>query len=307
MPKSESSFWSQGDVITGLSGKAEYKVERKLGEGANGQVFLVTRYGGRFAMKIGNAGPRFQSEIATLKKLSPRTEQDRPLFIGSDVLIADGIKRPYYLMSYIQGCSLASYLEQKGLNQLYVIGYKLLRKLWLNHRQGFAFGDLKPSNIVVSGSGDIDLIDYGGATRFGGHIRQFTEVYDREYWNCGSRRADFSYDLFSFAMLFMQMSGAAYPGRGDVPILPQHRNAAELLQAVRDNEVSRPAESVLKKMILGEYQDMRKALEDWRGLLAAQGMAPNPKPSLGFHGWFGGIIGISVVMLIGFVWMACIN
>ena len=51
-------------------------------------------------------------------------------------------------------------------------------------------------NVIVADYGHVELVDYGGVTAVGKSIRQFTEIYDRGYWNAGSRAADASMIYF---------------------------------------------------------------------------------------------------------------
>jgi serine/threonine protein kinase len=265
-----------GMSIRGKWNKTTYYIERKLGEGANGHVYLVSRGKGlkrdRYALKIGFSSSDLQSEINLLKKLEPQAGQ-RSFFLEADDFINGGDLFSFYVMQYIKGISLSAFIEQKGLDWLYLTGYYLLLQLSNIHMRGFAFCDVKPSNTVVSAFGHVELIDYGGASPFGKSVRQFTEIYDRGYWNCGSRTADSGYDLFAFTILFMQLADAALPGKEQVT-LPQNRSRAELHQAIEDSKSCRPIAPVLHGMVDGKYVDSRKALEDWRRRMHTIGLIP---------------------------------
>src|SRR5690606_7564937 len=108
---------------------------------------------------------------------------------------------PFYVMRYIEGIHPAKFLRENGEDWFAVIGYRILGKLAELHAHGYGFGDLKSDNILVSGYGTTELIDYGGLTSFGKSVRQLSERYDRGYWRAGSRVADAEYDLFAFAVL----------------------------------------------------------------------------------------------------------
>ena len=79
---------------------------------------------------------------------------------------------------------------------------------------------------MVSAYGSVELIDYGGVSPFG-RVKQFTEWYDRGYWNAGSRTGDISYDLFSFAVMCIGLLDEKSLREASCQ-LPQTRSVADL-------------------------------------------------------------------------------
>ena len=281
MDTTEQSALSPGDVIVGVRHRTSYRIARMLGAGANGQVYLAT-YGRKAkpcAIKLGAPGSDLELESALLREVSPKTMYGQPFFWLADSVVWEGTERPFYVMSYVEGQSLSSFIEQRAVHWLYLTGYHILRKLAVTHGKGYVFGDLKSSNLIVSPEGRIELVDYGAAALMGSILRQITELYDREYWNCGSRQADCGYDLFSFALLFMQHAGAALPGSPEMQVLPQHRSLAELEQAVMENDNCRPVANVLKSMLAGRYTNSRQALDEWRQAIGRIGIVPKVETS----------------------------
>lgn len=254
----------EGSTIRGLRTKAEYTVERLLGEGSKGQVYLV---GGsdsrRYALKLARDSRSLAAEIQCLKKLSPRIQRSRPFFVAADECMIDRRLRPFYVMAFVQGESMFEAARAERGHSFYMTGYYLLRKLDVLHRRGYAFGDLKPSNVLVGADGAVSLIDYGGVTVFGQPIRQCTELYDRASWQCGARIADAGYDLFAFALVHMQLADAL----PDDPGLPQMRSGAQLVRALQSSRLDVETARVLARMINGEYRSAAAALNDWRELL----------------------------------------
>ena len=198
-----------GSVVTGKWRQGRYRVERLLGEGANGKVYLVQNEREWLAMKIGVDAVDLQSEINVLKSMAKQQAQsagrERFLYDVDDLLGPDGKEYPFYTMRYIRGTTLTGYLQEHGLEWFPLVGLNLLGKLSKLHAAGWVFGDLKMENVLVADYGHVELVDFGGATSIGKSIRQFTEIYDRGYWNSGSRSADPRYDLFSFGVLCIQI------------------------------------------------------------------------------------------------------
>ncbi|MCK9906216.1 serine/threonine-protein kinase, partial [Frankia sp. Cpl3] len=98
------------------------------------------------------------------------------------------------------------YIERVGTEWAPVMLVQLLARLQVLHSHGWVFGDLKPENIIVTRTEkQVRLIDFGGVTKLGNAVRQFTEEYDRATWQAGDRRAEISYDLFSLAMVMIRL------------------------------------------------------------------------------------------------------
>ncbi|WP_226991748.1 serine/threonine protein kinase [Paenibacillus sabinae] len=263
---------SPGDVIVGKWRGNRYVVERLLGQGANGTVYLVSREGRRekYALKIGYDALDLQSEINVLTSLqSCRARQDwrdrkaSPLasyFLESDDAAEGGF--PFYVMRYVQGMPLHYFLSRKGSSWLGLIGLKLLERLRGLHECGFIFGDLKPENIVVSEYGEAELIDFGGAGPIGRSVKQFTEWHDRGFWNAGSRIGDEGYDLFAFAVLCLRLLDETGMKQA-VRQLPQTRSAEDLVKLA--NKLSdKKLASWLRTALKGGFSSSKQARDLWR-------------------------------------------
>lgn len=271
MTNIDGGLLPEGGKIRGKRTKAEYTVERLLGEGAKGRVYLVIGAdGSRYALKLGRETHSLAAEVECLRRLAPRIQRSKPFFVGSDEWVNGGRTRPFYVMAFVQGEPLSAAVQAEGRDSYYMTGYYLLRKLAVLHRRGYAFGDLKPSNVLVGEGGAVSLIDYGGVTVFGEPIRQCTELYDRASWQSGSRVADARYDLFAFALVYMQLGGAL----PDEAELPQMRSRAQLVQSLRSGKLDARISALLARMVSGEYGTAAAALDDWRKLLRGESAKP---------------------------------
>ena len=252
-----------GAFIHGRWNRRRYRVERLLGEGANGRVYLVSAGTAMFALKTGHDMLDLQSEVNVLKSLAQSSDSFRDYFVDADDAEWQGETIPFYVMKYVRGQSLSDFLKAQGPEWLYVIGYHLLRKLNELHRHGWVFGDLKVENMIISEYGRVELVDYGGVSAIGKSIKQFTEIYDRGYWRAGSRVADEGYDLFSFAVLCLQITGE--PGKSDyAQVLPQNRGKDYLLDELKQRPLLHNVAPVLEKAIRGQYRSSAEASLEWR-------------------------------------------
>lgn len=193
--------------IIGRWNKNKYEVVRELGRGANGIVYQVTRDNQYYACKCSSDLTTIQMEINVLQHFARTRER----FYGSFLLDADdflwnGQLYSYYIMPYFKGVTLDRWIRQKGRGEAARCINHLLERVGPIHEAGYAFGDIKAANVLVSpGSGEVTLIDFGGVTPFGQGIRQYTEQYDQGVWKGASRKADQIYDLFSISILFLEL------------------------------------------------------------------------------------------------------
>src|SRR5699024_12669469 len=105
-------------------------------------------------------------------------------------------------MEYLQGESMASFIQKNGQAWIGVLMLQLLKDLEQLHQSGWVFGDLKAENLLVTDSPPrIRWVDVGGTTQIGRAIREYTEFYERGYWGLGSRRAEPGYDLVALVMV----------------------------------------------------------------------------------------------------------
>jgi serine/threonine protein kinase len=285
---------SPGTVIEGKWNGRKYSVEQLLGEGANGKVYLVRQGKSVFALKLGFQALDLQSEVNVLQDVSKNKEQQSPFLIDVDDLHFEGEDIPFYVMQYIRGRHIQDYVDRHGEDWLFLIGTNLLKQLHELHRYGWVFGDLKLENIIITEYGKVELIDYGGTTPMGKSVKQFTEIYDRGYWNCGSRNADFQYDLFSMALLFIMLCDTKKRISSSIPLLPQHREADYLIGVVEECQALKPLQPVLKKIILQQYRSTDEVIEEWKRCLMK--VHRLPKLTIPPTRWIGGAFVASMAM-----------
>ncbi len=150
-----------------------YIVERELGEGGMGTVYL-----GRHTV--------LNQQVA-IKVLSPLLARDKALrerFI-QEANIQAGLRhpgivqvltaemegeQPSLVMEYIEGKSLSEVLEMRGalpVEDALKIMEQVLSAVGYAHRQGVIHRDLKPSNVMVMATGEAKVTDFGIAKVLG--------------------------------------------------------------------------------------------------------------------------------------------
>ncbi len=287
--------------------KRPYEVLGELGRGANGTVYLAISQGRRLAVKVGPDPFDILMEANLLKSVSAaRGMRIGPVLCDVDDVRLEGKSYTFYAMEYLEGERLDEYVRRVGSEWTAVLIVQLLFRLSVLHAQGWIFGDLKPENvIVVRLDRQVRLIDFGGVTKQGRAVRQFTEEYDRAYWQAGDRRAEAAYDLFSLAVLMIRLTLGT---EGWKRLRTEKRHVQTLCDIIREHENLSPYRVPLVRALLGKYgsaeamkQDMLAAIRD-RTHAAPTGRGRGSAAGK----WIGGLFVASLLLLAGslyLVWM----
>ncbi len=245
-----------GDVIRGKWTGHMWRVEREIGRGANGIVYLVTGAIGQAALKFADSAS-VASETNTLKSLERvRGTSPGPFFIEADDAEKEGRIYPFYIMEYISGPMLHTFMINKKKEWAFVLLIRLLDFLGPLHQASKIMGDLKPENFIVADSSHkIRAVDMGGITKQGRSVKEYTSLYDRAAWQAGTRKAEPSYDLFAVAVLTAALveKKRTQEALGDVE---------KLAGIIDSSPVLCLAGPVLKKAIRSEYHDAQLMKKD---------------------------------------------
>jgi serine/threonine-protein kinase len=265
--------WKRQDIdirpgmrIKGKWHGKHYTVKKKLGEGAVGTVYLCESNGRPVALKMSDQGASMTVEVNVLQSLKKVQGNllGPSLLDVDDWVAATGAKYAFYVMEYLQGESLTTFIKRHGGNWVGVFMLQLLDGLEQLHHAGWIFGDLKTENLlVITNPPSIRWVDVGGTTRVGRAIKEYTEFYDRGYWEMGTRRAEPSYDLFALVMIFLHVY---YPRRFDKGAHPEKM----LMHKLHGARVLAPYREPFKKAIKGKYQTSTEMKQDITIILKRQ-------------------------------------
>lgn len=262
--------FTPGTVVTGASYGGQYTIQSLIGRGANGNVYLVRTAGGQqAALKAGPERPALKTEVEVLAELKKREFENgsrRSFLLDADRFETEGRFIPFYVMKFVRGVAIDAYIRKYGYRQIGTAGLGLLDRLSELHQAGFIFGDLKPCHVLVEESGEVELVDYGGASPIGENVKQYSGWYDRKYWNAGSHKADPGYDLFAFAVLCMHVFDERGLRRLDAALLPQTRSAEDLIQLAGRIPPLQPFEPWFDRALRGGFGSSREASAHWKAL-----------------------------------------
>ncbi|NMD72206.1 serine/threonine protein kinase [Bacillus sp. DNRA2] len=238
-----------GTIIEGKWHQNRYTIVKELGNGANGIVYLARAANQKqVAIKMSDNSMSITSEVNVLKSFAKvQGSTLGPSLLDVDDWVRRTGKISFYVMEYIEGPDLLSYIQKKGQEWTNVLILQLLSDLDQLHQNGWVFGDLKPENLIVSGPPpQIRCIDVGGTTIKGRAIKEYTEFFDRGYWGLGSRKAEPSYDLFAVAMI---MINTIYPKR----FKKTSGGILQLKEMIRQKSELRKLDGVLLNALQGNY------------------------------------------------------
>src|SRR5688572_4890610 len=144
---------------------SHYRIERGLGEGGMGEVFVARdlELQRDVAIKIlrpqletGELRERFWREARAAAQLNHRN-----ICQVYEVLEIAG--RPGIVMELLEGETLADRLARVPLSaaEAVSVGIEVLEALAALHRRSFVHRDVKPSNVFLLADGRVKLLDFG--------------------------------------------------------------------------------------------------------------------------------------------------
>jgi eukaryotic-like serine/threonine-protein kinase len=162
----------QAEEIIGTVLDRRYRIERLLGEGGMGMVYLGehVRTGRKCAVKLlppeaaddVAAAQRFEREARVLGGLG------HPGIVGVHDFSETADGRPFFVMDYLKGEDLAQRLAQVGTldwEDTKKVVDEISAALWAAHQAGILHRDLKPGNVFLAQSPAaperVVLLDFG--------------------------------------------------------------------------------------------------------------------------------------------------
>ncbi len=221
------SLAASGNVTTGQSLGGRYLLERVLGEGGMGVVFVATDQevkGETFAIKVLKSEIRDRPESWGLLREEVRKTRalHHPNIAGVYSLNSDrsGI---YMLMEYLEGKTLSALIDEdfgRGmpLMRAWPLIHDIGAALAYAHDHSVIHSDLKPSNVIVTTSAKAKLVDFGIARAARGGTGRFDPsvlgALTPSYASCEmleGRPPDQSDDVYAFGCVIYEMLSGKHP------------------------------------------------------------------------------------------------
>jgi serine/threonine protein kinase/Tfp pilus assembly protein PilF len=145
-----------------------WTILRPLGRGGMGIVYLVRRSDGSFDRE---AALKVLPHAASSPEAIRRFEQERRILARLDHpsiarLLDGGVDRrglPYLVLEYVQGAAVDDYCDRERLtiDGRIALVIEIARAVQAAHRNLVVHRDLKSSNLLVTSSGTVKLLDFG--------------------------------------------------------------------------------------------------------------------------------------------------
>lgn len=206
--KKDELFLKKGTRISGKWKGSHYTVIQRLGSGMVGTVYLCRFNSQLVALKISEQQTSMTVEVNALNLLNEVQDGrlEPFLFEVDDWVSPNQTVYSFYAMEYIPGTPINLFTQQRGVEWLIIVLLQLFDQLHQVHEAGFVFGDIKTEHILIEEKFlRVRCIDVGGTTKMGRSIKEYSEFYDRAYWQLGTRKAEPSYDLFAIAMIVLSI------------------------------------------------------------------------------------------------------
>jgi eukaryotic-like serine/threonine-protein kinase len=204
----------------------KYELVKKLGEGATSTVYLGRDPFAQRAVAIKVASPNilrdpekgklytslFLNEASLIGKLNhPHIAQIFDAVVAEDLC--------YIVMEYVSGGTLEAHVDPKNLlpiDRVVELVFKCTRALDYAYRIGITHRDIKPANILLAGTSDVKISDFGAAiiNSAGRERTQITGIGSPAYMSpqqVQEQLLDHRTDIYSLGVVMHQLLTGELP------------------------------------------------------------------------------------------------
>ena len=205
-----------------------YHLLSLLGEGGMGAVYLAedTKLGRMVAVKTLPLNSNEEAKRRFIREARAVAALDHPN-ICTIHEVGEEHGQSYIVMQHVDGETLASCLNSRKLTleRSLDCAIQICEALQAAHDRGIIHRDVKPSNVIVTSSGNVKVLDFGLAKVLDQETEQ-TDLLTRPGMVAGTRpymspeqlrgqRLDSRSDIFSFGVMLYEMVSGRRPFDGD--------------------------------------------------------------------------------------------
>lgn len=219
----------------------KYQVERELGRGASGAVYL--------------ARDTFRDNWVAIKQIHPHLMVDptqaskyRRLLHNEAVLVGqishphivslidvnERANPPYLVLEYVQGQSLEQHTTPDTLlpvHEVLDIAFKCCNALEYAHFHGLVHRDIKPANLLLRDDGEVKLTDFGAAMSQNGDVTQLAGLMGSPAYmspeQIREEKLTHQSDMFSLGVVLYELLTGQKPFQGESDYATIYKIGAE--------------------------------------------------------------------------------
>ncbi len=272
----------------------KYRIERELGRGASGTVYLgLDGFRGRkVAIKQTHAHLLAQPEEATRYRrlLHNEATLSGRLRHPNIVSLLDADEHatpPYLVLEFVDGQPLSAFATADALlpvPQVLDIAFKCCNALEYACREGLVHRDIKPANLLLAQDGDVKLTDFGAALSLRSDATQLWGMVGSPSYMSPEqvREEDLTHhsDMFSLAVVVYELLTGRRPFDGDTDFATLYRIGNEAPTPPSLLRASLPAhlDAVLLRALAKQPADRFATWQDFaQALLAAHQGLPRQR------------------------------
>ena len=230
-----------------------YRLDREIGRGGMGTVWLAERSDGRFERRV---AVKFLSIALTGRNVLERFQREGRILGGllhpqiAELLDAGVTEEghPFLVLEYVDGEPIDAYCRRRNLDldarvRLFL---GVLAAVAHAHANLVVHRDIKPSNILVRKDGQVKLLDFGiakllvqdepEAAALTGESRALTPLYAAPEQLRGEA-VTAATDLYALGVVLYQLLTGLHPAG------PGPHSPAELMRAVVETDAPRPSDA----------------------------------------------------------------
>ena len=225
------------DPFIGVVLGGKYRLEKKIGEGGMGKIYLSRHItlGKKYAVKMLN--PEFSNNQEAIERFRREAvtagELEHPNIINVTDIDYTKDGHAYIVMEFLDGCELRDILREEPVlpfQRLLKILYQVSRALDAAHSKGVIHRDLKPENIFMIDRSDqkdvVKILDFGISKIKGGkggtNLTQTGMVIGTPHYMApeqarGDKDIDHRVDIYAMGSIAYEMFTGKLPVNGDSP------------------------------------------------------------------------------------------